>query len=73
MNARSQLRDPFANLQKHGTFSAWAMAIAFATVAVVSFAIDQSVSLSPIPQEEGAASWLHPVQLIESVMDAFSE
>jgi hypothetical protein len=73
MNARSQLRDPFANLQRHGTFSAWAMAIAFATVAVGSFAIDQSVRISPNPQEESAVSWLHPVQLIESIMAAVSE
>jgi hypothetical protein len=70
VNAKSQLRDPFAYLEKRGTFSAWAMAIVFATVAVVSFAIDQTVSLSPGSEEQSALSLLHPVQLIESVIDA---
>jgi len=70
MNAKSQLRDPFAHLGRRGTFSAWAMAIVFATVAVVSFAIDQTVSLSPGSEEQSAPSLLHPVQLIESVIDA---
>ena len=70
MSAKPQFRDPFA-YGRHGAFSAWAMAIAFATLAVMSFAIDQAVSLSP--DEKSAPSLLHPVQLIESLFDAASD
>jgi hypothetical protein len=73
MNARSQLRDPFGYDGRRGTFSAWAMAIVFATVALISFAIDQTINLSPNPDEQSAPSLLHPVQLIQSLIDAASE
>jgi hypothetical protein len=73
MNAKSQLRDPFANLGKRGTFSAWAMAIAFATVAVVSFAVDQTVSLSSSAQEESAPSLLNPVDFLKALIDTGSK
>jgi hypothetical protein len=50
------------------------MAIVFATVAVVSFAVDQTVSLSPGTETEvNPPSLLHPVQLIESLIDAASQ
>jgi hypothetical protein len=71
MSPRSQRRDPFAyGSARHGTFSAWTMAIVFATVAMVSFAIDQTLSLAPGAEEQNAPSLLHPVQLIQSLMDA---
>ena len=74
MSPRSQLRDPFAyGSMRRGTFSAWTMAIVFATVAMLSFAIDQTLSLAPNPEEQSAPSLLHPVQLIQSFMDAASD
>ena len=74
MSPRSQRRDPFAyGSRRHGIFSAWTMAIVFATVAVASFAIDQTLSLAPGAEEQNAPSLLHPVQLIQSLIDAASE
>ena len=74
MSPRSQHRDPFAyGSNRGGTFSAWTMAIVFATVAMLSFAIDQTLSLAPNAGEENAPSLLHPVQLIQSFMDAASD
>ena len=46
------------------------MAIVFATVAMVSFAIDQTLTLAPNAEEQNTPSLLHPVQLIQSLMDA---
>jgi hypothetical protein len=46
----------------------------FAAVAVVSFAVDQTVSLSPSAETDvNPPSLLHPVQLIESLIDAASQ
>ena len=73
MSPRSQLRDPFAYGSRRGTFSAWTMAIVFATVAMISFAIDQTLSLGPNADEQNTPSLLHPVQLIESLIDAASD
>ena len=74
MSPRSQRRDPFAyGSSRRGTFSAWTMAIVFATVAMVSFAIDQTLSLAPNAEEPNAPSLLHPVQLIQSLIDAASD
>jgi len=71
MSPRSQRRDPFAyGSSRRGTFSAWTMAIVFATVAMLSFAVDQTLSLTPNAEEQNAPSLLHPVQLIQSLMDA---
>lgn len=71
MSPISQRRDPFAyGSSRRGTFSAWTIAIVFATVAMVSFAIDQTLSLTPNADEQNAPSLLHPVQLIQSLMDA---
>lgn len=75
MSPKSQLGDPFAHANRRGILSAWAIALAFATVALLSFAIDQTVTLSP-GAEQGEAyslSLLHPVQLIRSLIDAASE
>jgi hypothetical protein len=66
----SQLRDPFAYGKQRGTFSAWTMAIVFATVAMLSFAIDETLSLAPDVEDPNAPSLLHPVQLIESLIGA---
>jgi hypothetical protein len=74
MSRISELRDPFAyGSRRRGTFSAWTMAIVFATVAMVSFAIDQTLSLAPDVEEQDTPSLLHPVQLIESLIDAASD
>jgi hypothetical protein len=75
MSRRSQLR-PFCYGRRPGTFSAWTMAIVFATVALVSFAVDQTVFLSPgseSQREIDPPSLLHPVLLIQSLIDAASE
>jgi hypothetical protein len=74
MSARPQLRDPFAyGTRQRGTFSAWTMAIVFATLAMVSFAIDQTLTLAPNLEAQNTPSLLHPVQLIESLIDAASD
>jgi hypothetical protein len=74
MSPTPQRRDPFAyGSRRHGTFSAWTMAIVFATVAVASFAVDQTLSLASYAEEQNAPSLLHPVQLIQSLMDASSD
>jgi hypothetical protein len=73
MSPRPQLRDPFAYGSRRGIFSAWTMAIVFATVAMVSFAIDQTLRLAPSAGEQNTPSLLHPVQLIESLIDAASD
>jgi hypothetical protein len=74
MSPRSQLRDPFAyGSSRRGAVSAWTMAIVFATVAMVSFAIDQTLSLAPDAEDQNAPSLLHPVQLIESLIEAASD
>jgi hypothetical protein len=74
MRPISQRRDPFAySSSRRGTFSAWTMAIVFATVAMVSFAIDQTLSLAPNADEQNTPSLLHPVQLIQSLMDTGSD
>src|SRR5262249_26051457 len=74
MSPRSQLRDPFAyGGSSRGAFSAWPMAIVFAAVAMVSFAIDQTLSLAPEVEDQNTPSLLHPVQLIESLIEAASD
>ena len=49
------------------------MAIVFATVAMVSFAIDQTLALAPNVDEPNAPPLLHPVQLIEALIEAASD
>jgi hypothetical protein len=74
MSPKSQLGDPLAYRTRRRTFSAWAISIAFATIAMLSFAIDQTITLSSDTQEQlDPPSLLHPVQLIQSVIDAVSE
>jgi len=62
------------------TFSAWAMAIGFAAVAIFSFAVDQTVTLSPGPDESRieipprpigeTLAEFNPVRLIVSLIEA---
>jgi hypothetical protein len=76
MSSQPLRRDPFGYGRRPATFSAWTMAIVFATVAMISFAIDQTVSLEPSSAEQSERdppSLLHPVQLIETLIDAASE
>jgi hypothetical protein len=76
MRPISQLGDPFSYGKHSGAFSAWTMAIVFATVALLSFAIDQTVTLSTSGAEQGeinSPSLLHPVELIQSLIEAASE
>jgi hypothetical protein len=72
MSPKSQSRGPFVCGNQRGIFSSWAMAIMFATVALLSFTVDQ-VTLLPNAGAQGEISQpslLHPVQLIKSVIDA---
>jgi hypothetical protein len=58
------------------TFSAWVMAIVFAAVATLSFAIDQTVTLAPSAADQreiDLPSLLHPAELIASLLDAASK
>lgn len=76
MRPKSQLRDPFAYGNRRGTLCAWTMAVVFATVAALSFAVDQTITLSPgaeAKDETNPLSLLHPVQLIRSLIDAASQ
>jgi hypothetical protein len=74
MSPKSQLGDPLMYRTRRGTCSAWAIAIAFATVAMLSFAIDQTITLSSDAQEQrDPPSLMHPVQLIQSVIHAVSQ
>ena len=71
MRPKSQLRDPFAYGNRRGTLCAWTMAIVFATVAALSFAVDQTINLSPGAEAQGEISppsLLHPVQLFETLI-----
>ena len=73
MSPKSQSRGPFVYGNQRGMFSSWAMAIMFATVALLSFTVDQTVTLLPnagAQSEISQPSLLHPVQLIKSVIDA---
>ena len=74
MHALLFARARFARIYPLFAVTTLAMAIVFATVAVVSFAVDQTVGLSPGTETEvNAPSLLHPVQLIESLIDAASQ
>ena len=73
---KRQMHHRFGNGRLPGTFSAWTMAIVFVTVAMISFAVDQAVVLAPTSTDESGfqpPSILHPVQLIESLIDAASD
>lgn len=73
MSANSQLRHRSEANQRCATFSAWAMSIVFAAIAAISFAVDQTVILSPAVGE-GEINSLHsgesfgPLRLIEALI-----
>ncbi|MBO0736821.1 MAG: hypothetical protein J2P48_09660 [Alphaproteobacteria bacterium] len=67
MGARLQPPDPFGYGRRPATFSAWAIAIVFATLAIISFAVDQTVDFAP-SDDQAAPSLLHPVKLIQSLI-----
>jgi hypothetical protein len=76
MSPKSQLRHRFGNGSRQGTFSAWMIVIVFATVAMISFAIDQAVTPAPSAEDQGdfePPTLLHPVLLLESMIGGASE
>lgn len=73
MNANWQLpRRPLAD-RRPATLSAWAMSLVFAVIAIISFAVDQSVALSPAgdgaPPRGLSFAAFSPVQLINALID----
>ena len=75
MNATSQLRYRLRFSQPRATFSAWAMSIVFVAIAMISFAVDQSV-VSSLGTEGDLAQSLGefgPVRLIQSLIDTASD
>ena len=74
MNSTSQLRHRLRANQPHATFSAWAMSIVFIAIAMISFAIDQSVvSLGAGDDPSQSLDEFGPVQLIRSLIDTAIE
>ena len=83
MNANSQLRRRSATSTRTATFSAWVMSIVFAGIAVVSFAVDQSVITSaPFVEAETKTEAVgvehytavfSPLRLIEMLVGGTSE
>jgi len=75
MSVTWQLRHRSAANRRCATFSAWAMSIAFAAIAAISFAVDQAAVSSP----EGGGdlgqilSEFNPVRLIRSLIDAVGD
>jgi hypothetical protein len=68
MSASSQLRWRPQATTRRATFSAWAMSIAFAAIAAISFAIDQTVDLS-IAAGAGHGELSGPTELLRSWID----
>jgi hypothetical protein len=83
MNANSQLGRQSATSSRTATFSAWVVSIVFAGIAVISFAVDQSVITSAffIGAEtktetvgiDHSVAVFSPLQLIESLVGGSSE
>jgi hypothetical protein len=74
MSATSQLRHRARSNHPRSTFPAWAVSIVFAAIAMISFAVDQSVVSSvgtggDLGQPFGEFS---PVRLIQSLIDTAS-
>ncbi len=79
MSPKSQLRHRSGYGKRPHTASAWAMALAFVSVSVISFAVDQAVIFSsaaadgriefqPRPISEALAEF-NPVRLLESLIE----
>ena len=83
MNANSQLGRQSATSTRTATFSAWVVSIVFAGIAVISFAVDQSVITSApfigAPTKTEAVGIDHspavfsPLRLIEMLVGGSSE
>ena len=75
MSATSQLRYRLRLNQPRATFSAWAMSIVFVAIAMISFAVDQSVVSSLGTEGELGQSLgeFGPVRLIQSLIDTASD
>jgi hypothetical protein len=71
MRATPQLRHRLRSTQPRATFSAWAMSIVFAAIAMISFAVDQSAVSSLVTGRDLAQSLgeFGPVRLIQSLID----
>lgn len=83
MNANSQLGRQSATSTRTATFSAWVVSIVFAGIAVISFAVDQSVITSaPFIETETrteavgidqSVAVFSPLRLIERLVGGSSE
>jgi hypothetical protein len=74
MRATPQLRHRSGSTQPRATFSAWAMSIVFAVIAMISFAVDQSAVSSLVTGRDLSQSLgeFGPVRLIQSLIDTAS-
>ncbi len=72
MSANSRLRYRSDANKRRATFSAWAMSIVFAAIAMISFAVDQSVmsSLGTGGDLGQSLGEFVPVRLIQSLIDS---
>lgn len=75
MSVTSQLRHRSTANQPRATFSAWAMSIVFAAIAMISFAVDQTVvwSLGTRGDFGQSLSEFGPFRLIQSLIDSASD
>ena len=75
MSATSQLNHRARAYQRRATFSAWAMSIVFAAIALISFAVDQSVvsALNAGVELGQPLGEFGPVRLIQSLIDPTSD
>lgn len=74
MSATGQLRYRSVANQRRATFSAWAMSIVFAAIAVISFAVDQTMvsSLGGGDDLGRSLDAISPARLIQSLIDTAS-
>lgn len=75
MGVTWQLRHRSAANRRYATFSAWAMSIAFAVIAAISFAVDQAAvsSLAGGGEPGQILGELNPVRRIQSLIDAVGD
>ena len=70
MSANSQFRHRSRSNQRRATFSAWAMSIVFVAIAMISFAVDQSVVSFGTGGDLGQSlGEFGPVRLIHSLIN----
>jgi hypothetical protein len=75
MSATSQLNHRSRAYQRRATFSAWAISLVFVAIALISFAVDQSVvsSLNAGAELSQPLGEFGPVRLIQSLIDSSSD